>query len=95
MKLFITKHIVSNIDYYKTQLILNRKFNKKSLKLSTSAIVFYWGVKLKSSNLGLHNIIFPEDYKNEFSQIFDQNSIPVILQYILISLQKLIKITHL
>ena len=75
-EVFNTKHIVSNIDYYKTQLILNRRFNKKKLKLSTSAIVFYWGVKVRSSNLGLHNIIFSEDYKNEFSQIFDKNSIP-------------------
>ena len=33
-------------------------------------------MKVKSSNLGLHNIIFSEDYKNEFSQIFDHNLIP-------------------
>lgn len=76
-EVFNSKYLVSNIDYYKTQLILNRKFNKRSLKLSTSAIVFYWGVKVKSSNLELHNIIFSEDYKNEFSQIFDHNIIPI------------------
>jgi phytoene dehydrogenase-like protein len=75
-EVFNSKHLVSNIDFYKTQLLLNRKINSKKLKLSTSAIVFYWGLKVKSSNLGLHNIIFSEDYKNEFSQIFDQNLIP-------------------
>ena len=40
-EVFNSKHLVSNIDYYKTQLLLNRKFNRKKLKLSTSAIVFY------------------------------------------------------
>lgn len=75
-KVFSSNYLVSNIDYYKTQILLDRKFNRKSLKLSTSAIVFYWGIKINSSNLKLHNIIFSEDYKNEFSQIFDYNSIP-------------------
>ena len=75
-EVFNSKHLVSNIDYYKTQILLNRKINKKKLKLSTSAIVFYWGVEVKSTNLGLHNIIFSEDYKDEFSQIFDYNLIP-------------------
>tara|TARA_A100001015_G_C15001444_1_gene718681 strand:- start:133 stop:1575 length:1443 start_codon:yes stop_codon:yes gene_type:complete len=75
-EVIFSKYLISNIDYYKTQLLLNRKINRKKLKLSTSAILFYWGVKVKSSNLGLHNIIFSEDYKNEFSQIFDHNLIP-------------------
>ena len=75
-EVFTSNYLISNIDYYKTQILLDRKFNRKSLKLSTSAIVFYWGVKINSSNLKLHNIIFSEDYKNEFSQIFDNNLIP-------------------
>ena len=65
-KVFNSKHLVSNIDYYKTQLLLNRKINRKKLKLSTSAIVFYWGVKVKSTNLGLHNIIFSRIIKMNF-----------------------------
>jgi phytoene desaturase len=75
-KVFTSNYLISNIDYYKTQILLNRKFKRKFLKLSTSAIVFYWGVKIKSSKLKLHNIIFSEDYKKEFSQIFDTNKIP-------------------
>lgn len=75
-KVFTSNYLISNIDYYKTQILLNRKFKRKFLNLSTSAIVFYWGVKIKSSKLKLHNIIFSEDYKKEFSQIFDTNKIP-------------------
>jgi phytoene desaturase len=75
-KVFTSNYLISNIDYYKTQILLNRKFKRKFLRLSTSAIVFYWGVKIKSSKLKLHNIIFSEDYKKEFSQIFDTNKIP-------------------
>jgi phytoene desaturase len=76
-KVFTSDYLISNIDYYKTQVLLERDFNQNSLNLSTSAIVFYWGVKLKSPNLKLHNIIFSEDYKKEFSEIFDDNKIPV------------------
>ena len=37
--------LISNIDYYVSQTLLGRK-NKISYKdLSTSAIVFYWGIK--------------------------------------------------
>ena len=75
-EVFTSNYLISNIDYYNTQILLDRKFRKQSLKLSTSAIVFYWGVKIKSSNLKLHNIIFSEDYKKEFIRIFDDNKIP-------------------
>ena len=55
--------------------------------------MFYWGVKVKSTNLGLHNIIFSEDYKDEFSQIFDHNLIPSDPTIFIILLQNLIKVT--
>lgn len=43
---------------------------------SSSAIVFYWGIKSKFPQLGLHNIFFSGDYENEFSQIFKSKEIP-------------------
>lgn len=37
---------------------------------SSSAVVFYWGIKKEFAQLGVHNIMFAEDYKAEFEHIF-------------------------
>jgi phytoene dehydrogenase-like protein len=37
---------------------------------SSSALVFYWGIKKEFPALGLHNIFFTNDYKAEFDHIF-------------------------
>jgi len=37
---------------------------------SSSAIIFYWGIKKKFDSLGLHNIFFAEEYKAEFDDLF-------------------------
>ncbi|MEQ8472804.1 MAG: 1-hydroxycarotenoid 3,4-desaturase CrtD [Marinoscillum sp.] len=42
---------------------------------SSSALIFYWGIKQTFRELDVHNIFFSEDYKNEFEQIFDQGTI--------------------
>ena len=68
--------VISNIDYYHTQFLFNRKVNTSYSKLSTSAFVFYWGVKINSDKLKLHNIIFSKNYENEFSQIFEKGVFP-------------------
>ena len=47
------------------------KFNN----LSTSCLVFYWGMKKEFPSLQLHNIIFTKDYKNEFDEIFKKKLI--------------------
>jgi len=39
---------------------------------STSAIVFYWGIKRSFPVLGLHNIFFSNDYRAEFEHLFDK-----------------------
>jgi len=44
--------------------------------LSTSAVVFYWGIKKEFAELGLHNVFFSDDYKKEFAQIFTQKIWP-------------------
>lgn len=38
---------------------------------SSSALIFYWGVK-GSSNLDVHNILFSSDYRAEFAGLFKQ-----------------------
>lgn len=44
----------------------------KSLEPSSSAIVFYWGVKGIHKELEVHNIIFSSNYKKEFEDLFDR-----------------------
>ncbi len=42
---------------------------------SSSALIFYWGIKKKFKQLDLHNIFFSEDYETEFSCIFDKKTV--------------------
>ncbi len=37
---------------------------------SSSALVFYWGVRGTFPELGLHNILFSRDYRTEFGHLF-------------------------
>lgn len=39
---------------------------------SSSAYVFYWGIKKEFKQLGLHNILFSENYREEFEQLFEK-----------------------
>lgn len=40
---------------------------------SSSAFVFYWGIKKELSELDLHNILFSENYKEEFNCLFEKD----------------------
>ena len=66
--------VVSNIDVYFTYkyLLNNAPIAQKILKQerSSSALIFYWGIKKEFSALGLHNIFFANDYKAEFDHLF-------------------------
>lgn len=42
----------------------------KNTKLSTSALIFYWGINREFSDLELHNILFANNYKAEFDSLF-------------------------
>ena len=42
---------------------------------SSSALIFYWGIKKDFKQLGLHNIFFSKDYQTEFEHIFKKGSI--------------------
>ncbi len=67
--------IVSNMDVVPTyrRLLPDQPAPEKVLQQerSSSALIFYWGVKKSFPNLDLHNILFSGDYRREFSEIFD------------------------
>lgn len=48
----------------------------RSLEPSSSAMVFYWGVKGIQEQLISHNILFSSDYRAEFADIFDRGRMP-------------------
>jgi phytoene desaturase len=66
--------VVSNMDVHFTyeRLLKGLHEPKKILRQekSSSAIVFYWGVKGSFQELGVHNIFFAADYRAEFEAIF-------------------------
>ncbi|MBN1300703.1 MAG: phytoene desaturase [Melioribacteraceae bacterium] len=74
--------VVSNSDVKNTYNNLlkdnNSRASKKydDLEMSTSALVFYWGIKGNYPGLEIHNILFSEDYRKEFSDLFDAKIIP-------------------
>ena len=71
--------IVSNSDVYYTYKNLLSNEHKASHVLkqerSSSAFVFYWGINKAFTNLGLHNILFAENYAKEFEAIFKTKTI--------------------
>lgn len=73
-KNIIANIVVSNIDAYFTYKHLMNDVSKakKILKQerSSSALIFYWGIKKEFAQLGLHNIFFAENYKAEFDHLF-------------------------
>jgi phytoene desaturase len=71
--------VVNNMDMvnaYKT-ILLKQKQPKLLLDQpkSSSALIFYWGIKQNFPELDLHNILFSEDYKTEFDHIFKKGTI--------------------
>ena len=66
--------VVSNMDVVPTyrKLLPNQKQPEKILtqERSSSAVIFYWGIKKSFPQLDLHNIFFSKDYKAEFDAIF-------------------------
>ena len=73
--------IISNMDvwftYHKLLKHHPKLFPKKILQQerSSSALIFYWGVKKQFPQLNLHNIFFSADYKIEFDHIWKQGDI--------------------
>ncbi len=74
--------VISNADVtptYRTLLQdteapLYRRYQQ--LEPSSSGVVFYWGVGHRFPELGLHNIFFSDDYRQEFREIFAGQRLP-------------------
>lgn len=73
--------VVSNMDVWFTYKNLLAGYAdlhpQKALKQerSSSALIFYWGIKKQFPQLDLHNIFFSNDYKAEFECIWKQQTI--------------------
>ncbi|MBV9963121.1 MAG: phytoene desaturase [Parafilimonas sp.] len=76
---FFADVAVSNIDVYFTYLqLLNDEQSANTIlkqERSSSALVFYWGIKKDFPGLELHNIFFSKNYKAEFNSIFEDKKI--------------------
>jgi phytoene desaturase len=66
--------IVSDVDIKQlyTRLLDKKYYPEKILQQekSLSALIFYWGIKNEFTQLGLHNILFSADGKEEFNTMF-------------------------
>lgn len=72
-------HIVSNMDMVNTyKKLLPPAYTPQKLltqEKSSSALIFYWGIKKEFPELDLHNIFFSKEYKKEFQHIFSLGDI--------------------
>lgn len=66
--------VVSDMDIMLTyrKLLADQPAPERILQQerSTSALIFYWGIKRTFPELGLHNVFFSKDYKSEFEALF-------------------------
>jgi len=73
-KEFKADFVVSDVDvntFYRgvgNSLKMPRSVRKPTL--SSSALIFYWGMKRSFPQLDVHNILFSSDYEGEFRSIF-------------------------
>jgi phytoene desaturase len=71
--------VISNMDvYYVYQKLLGKKVKADKIlkqERSSSAFIFYWGIKRNFNELGLHNIFFSNTYSKEFDSIFNDRKI--------------------
>ncbi len=68
--------VASDVDIHALyNYLLPSSFTPKKIiqqEKSSSAYVFYWGINKEFSALGLHNILFSDDYKKEFDNLFSK-----------------------
>ncbi|TAE41387.1 MAG: phytoene desaturase [Runella slithyformis] len=71
--------VISNMDVVNTfRKLLPRAAQPERIlrqPKSSSALIFYWGIKQRFPALGLHNILFSDNYKAEFEHIFKQKTL--------------------
>lgn len=67
--------VLSDADMHVVyQKLLPSKYTPHKLlnqEKSSSAYIFYWGIKREFKELGVHNILFSDNYKKEFKQLFE------------------------
>ncbi|MDN6310058.1 MAG: phytoene desaturase family protein [Lactococcus lactis] len=70
--------VISNMDVYTAYQSILKKAKKPKLSFkqqsSSSALIFYWGINKEFKDLNLHNILFSDNYKEEFNSIFNENT---------------------
>lgn len=79
--------VISDIDihHFKRQFLNQQVQRKERPELSSSALIFFWGMDTQSDETGLHNIFFSSNYMEEFRMLFSQAAIsddPTIYLYI-------------
>ena len=71
--------IVSNMDIFSTyeKLLPDQPHPKRILsqERSSSAVIFYWGIRKQFPELDLHNIFFSQDYQKEFTNLFEHKTL--------------------
>jgi diapolycopene oxygenase len=71
--------VVSNMDVVPTyrKLLPHESAPERALnqERSSSAIIFYWGIRGAFPQLDLHNIFFSDHYREEFDFIFRKNAL--------------------
>jgi len=76
---FFADFVVNSTDvnnFYKF-ILKDHTLLKQTLQheKSSSAIIFYWGINHAFENVHLHNILFAENYQEEFEYLFDKKMI--------------------
>ena len=78
---YLTPHtcVVSNMDVTHTYRKLLPHAEHPNFLLnqpkSSSGVIFYWGIKQQLPQLDLHNILFSENYRQEFEAMFEDKTI--------------------
>jgi phytoene desaturase len=71
--------VVNNMDMVNAYRSILKKQKQPKLLLnqpkSSSALIFYWGIKKTFPQLDLHNILFSDNYREEFEHIFHKKTI--------------------
>lgn len=71
--------VLSNIDITPTyRKLLGDKYSPEKIlnqEKSSSALIFYWGIKKEFTELDVHNIFFASDYEAEFDCLFTKKSL--------------------
>jgi len=71
--------VVSNTDvfsfYQKLLPDVTPPLKTLQQEVSSSAIIFYWGINKTFTQLDLHNVLFSENYKAEFETLFSKKQV--------------------